>query len=168
VQWIPSATGYFIIKAEWAGNSTYTSVNNTVTLSVIPYENQYAFSVESNSTVSGLTFDTNSQTLSFSVSGENGTEGYARVTIAKDLVPDITQLKVRLDGVDYNYSAVSLDDSCLLAFTYNHSTHDVEVFLDINTVPEIPSLSVPALLMIITMLIAALLRRKPNTQSCHV
>jgi PKD repeat protein len=109
VLWIPSATGYFFLKAEWNGNTTHIASNGTVTLSVI-YQNTYAFSVESNSTVSGLAFNMTTQALSFSVSGETGTTGYAKITIAKALVPNITDLEVRIDDVEYSYSAVSLDD----------------------------------------------------------
>lgn len=160
VQWMPQATGYFTIRAEWAGNATHLASNDTVTLGVLPYQNTYAFSVESNSTVSGLTFDTSSQTLVFSVSGENGTEGYARVTIAKALVPDVTKLQVRLDGVDYSYSAVSLDDSWLLTFTYSHSTHQVEVLLNTNAVPEFPSTNILAVLMALATFAAVLVKKR--------
>ena len=160
VQWMPSATGYFTIEADWAGNATHLASNDTVSLSVLPYQNTYAFSVESNSTVSGLTFDTNSQTLSFSVSGESGTEGYARVTIAKALVPDITKLQVQLDGVNYSYFAVSLDDSWLLTFTYSHSAHRVEVYLVTNAVPEFPSILILPLFLIATLLAVIIYRRR--------
>jgi hypothetical protein len=160
VQWMPSATGYFTIEAEWAGNATHIASNGKLNLCVLPYESTYAFSVESNSTVSDLSFDTTSQRLSFSTSGENGTTGYARVTISKALVPDITRLKVRLDGIDYNYSAASLDDSWLLTFTYSHSTHQVQVYLDINAIPEYPSATMLAVLIISTALMAAALFKK--------
>jgi parallel beta-helix repeat protein len=160
VQWMPSATGYFTIEAEWAGNATHIASNSTVNLSVLPYQSSYAFSIESNSTISDLTFDTTSQRLSFSASGENGTTGYARVTIAKALVPDITRLKVRLDGIDYNYSAVSFDDSWLLTFTYNHSLHNVEVYLDMNAVPEIPKFLIFPIFMIATLLMIIIRKGK--------
>lgn len=164
VLWIPSATGCFFLKAEWNGNTTHLASNDTVSLSVLPYQNTYVFSVESNSTVSDLTFDTTSQRLSFTASGENGTTGYARVTIAKALVPDIARLKVRLDGIDYNYSAVSLDDSWLLTFTYNHSLHNVEVYLDINAVPEIPTFLVFPIFMIATLLMVVIWKGKVKSQ----
>jgi parallel beta-helix repeat protein len=164
IQWLPQATGYFTIKAEWAGNATHVASYSNVTLSVIPYQSTYAFSVESNSTVSGLTFDTASQKLSFSASGENGTTGYVRITIAKALVPDVTKLEVRLDGVEYNYSALSLDDSWLLVFTYNHSIHQIEVCLDPSAVPEFPSFIILPLFMIATLLATIVWRKKRVNQ----
>jgi parallel beta-helix repeat protein len=162
VQWMPQATGYFTIKAEWGGNATHIASNSTVNLSVLPYQSTYAFSVESNSTVTGLTFDTTSQKLSFSVSGPSGTTGYAKVTIAKALVLNITMLQVSLDDVEYSYSAVSLDDSWLLTFTYNHSIHQVNVYLDKSIIPEFPTFPVVLLFMATVLLLTcALTRRRP-------
>jgi len=134
VKWIPPATGYFTIKAEWTGNSTHFGANNTVSLSSIPYQNKYVFSVESNSTVSSLAFNSTNRMLSFMVSGPSGTKGYVKVTVAKTLVGDIADVKVYLDGSQLNYTVTSLDDSWLLYFTYLHSTHEVTISLsDIST-----------------------------------
>jgi parallel beta-helix repeat protein len=169
VQWMPQATGYFTILAEWAGNATHLASNSTVNLSVLPYQSTYAFSVESNSTVTGLTFDTNNQKLSFSVSGPNGTTGYAKVTIAKALVLNITMLQVSLDDVEYSYSAVSLDDSWLLTFTYNHSIHQVNVYLDKSIIPEFPTFPVLLLFMATVLLLtcAAARRKIPKRSALH-
>ena len=168
VLWIPSATGYFFLKSEWNGNTTHIASNGTVTLSVI-YQNTYAFSVESNSTVSGLVFNMTTQALSFSVSGETGTTGYAKITIAKALVSNITDLEVRIDGVEYSHSAASLDDSWLLTFTYNHSSHQVDVYLDRSTGREFPTFPVLLLLMLIVLLLtfAAARRKIPKRSPLH-
>lgn len=169
VQWMPQATGYFTILAEWTGNATHLASNSTVNLSVLPYQSTYAFSVESNSTVTGLAFDTTSQMLSFSVSGPNGTTGYAKVTIAKALVLNITMLQVSLDDVEYSYSAVSLDDSWLLTFMYNHSIHQVNVYLDRSVVPEFPTFPVLLLFMATVLLLtcAAARRKIPKRSTLH-
>jgi PKD repeat protein len=127
--WIPQVTGCFALRAGYAGNITHAESSSNVTLSIVPYQNQYLFSVESNSTVSDLTFDTTSRRLSFSVSGENGTVGCTRVTIAKKLIADIVTVKIRVDGVEYNYTVADADASWVLMFTYNHSVHQVEVDL---------------------------------------
>ena len=137
VKWIPPATGYFTIKAEWTGNSTHFGANNAVSLSSIPYQNKYVFSVESNSTVSSLAFNTTNRTLSFTVSGPSGTKGYVKVTVAKSLVENIADVKVYLDGNQLNYTVTSLDDSWLLHFTYLHSTHKVTISLSAISTPFI-------------------------------
>lgn len=168
ILWIPSATGCFFLKAEWNGNTTHIASNGTVTLSVI-YQNTYAFSVESNSTVSGLAFNMTTQALNFSVSGETGTTGYAKITIANALVSNITDLEVRIDGVEYSYSAVSLDDSWLLTFTYNHSIHQVNVYLDRSIIPEFPAFPVLLLFMATVLLLtcAAARRKIPKGSPLH-
>jgi PKD repeat protein len=158
--WVPSATGTFTIKAEWAGNSTDSGASRNVTLGCVPYKDQYVFSVESNSTISELVFNTTSMELSFTASGPSGTRGYTRVTVAKSLVANATNIKVYLDGNQLNYSIASTDDSWLLTFNYTHSTHKVAVDLNAATIPEIPSITLLLLLMLLTMLVAIIVGKR--------
>jgi parallel beta-helix repeat protein len=158
VQWVPTATGYFTIKVEWAGNATYSETSSTATLSSLAYKNQYVFSVESNSTISALAFNSTDQTLSFTASGPSGTRGYTRVTIAKSLVANATNIRVYLDGSQTQYSIASTDDSWLLTFNYTHSTHKVVVNLNINAIPEFPSLLVLLLFLITILIVIAICR----------
>jgi parallel beta-helix repeat protein len=159
-KWIPSATGYFVIKAEWSGNATYFGTKSNVSLSALPYQNQYVFSVESNSTVTGLAFNTTSWELGFSATGPSGTRGYVRVTVAKSLVANVTNIRVSLDGNESTYSVTSIDDSWLVTFDYMHSTHQVIVDLDVTKVPEFPSFFILPLLIMTTLLIVTAHRRK--------
>jgi PKD repeat protein len=160
VQWIPTATGYFTIKAEWAGNTTHSGTSNTITLSAIPYQNQYIFSVESNSTISALAFNTTNWELSFTASGPSGSRGYVKITVAKSLVFNITNIRVYLDGNESEYSITSLDNSWLLTFDYIHSTHQVVVDLDINIIPEFPPATILPLFMLVTLIATILLKKK--------
>jgi hypothetical protein len=162
--WIPSATGTFIIKADWTGNSTHSEAISNVTLGCVPYKNQYIFSVESNSTISALAFNTTSLELSFTASGPTGTRGYTKVTIAKSLVANATNMRVYLDGNQTQYSIASTDDSWLLAFNYTHSTHKVTVDLNYTAVSELPSFIILPLLMMITLLTATVSKRKRNAK----
>jgi outer membrane protein assembly factor BamB len=158
--WLPPATGNYIVRAVWTGNLTYPSAARTLHLSVTPYENQYVFTVESNSTISDLTFDSNSHRLSFVAYGENGTTGYTKVTIAKNLAPDITKLKVHLDKTEYEYTVMNMTDSWVLFFSYNHSIHQVEVDLGQTPIPEFPSVLIVALFMIGTILAVIAYKKK--------
>lgn len=158
--WMPSATGKYVVKAIWAGNSTYPRTNSTATLSSLPYNNQYVFSVESNSTISSLAFNTTDWSLSFTATGPSGTRGYAKITVAKSLVPDLANIAVYVDNNLTECSIASLDDSWLLTLSYTHSTHQVVVDLNTNLIPEFPSIMVLLLLMLLTMTICAILRRK--------
>jgi hypothetical protein len=110
------------------------------------------FTVESNSSVSQQGFDEADRSLSFSVSGPNGTRGYARVTVAKSLVTGPLNLRVFVDGVEKGFSTFPANDSWLLLFDYPHSVHRVVVDLYITVVPEFPELMVLPLLMVATLL----------------
>jgi parallel beta-helix repeat protein len=170
-EWITQATGYFIIKAEWSGNATHFMTSSEVALTTLPYENAYIFSVESNSTISNLTFDSNSSKLSFSVSGEKGTFGYAKVTIGKNLVANIADLKIQIDGNEYNYTLTDMNDSWVLLFNYTHSTHQVEVSLK-GTVPEFSPVSILFLFVLTAFLGLVIFRRraikKPPERTNHL
>ncbi len=140
--WTPAATGTFLVKAAYDGLYPYESSQKNVELSVLPYNNQYVFAVSSNSTVSSLAFNSQSNTLSFTVSGPSGTTGYVDMQVAKNLVPDIANLKVNLDDSKLIYTPTSTSDSYLFHFTYAHSTHTVTVNLGtVSTTNPTPSVS---------------------------
>lgn len=133
VEWLPSATGNYVINATFAGDLTYSSTSTIVNLVVAPYTSESTkevFSATSNSTVSNLAFNSTSGELSFSVSGERGTSGYVDVCIAKSLISDISTVKAYLDGKVINYEATQTDTAWILHFTYHHSTHTITINLD--------------------------------------
>jgi hypothetical protein len=129
IQWINSASGTFTLKTEWSGDGTYSGTSNSTSLSFLPYEGQRDFIVESNSSLTGLAFNSTSAELSFTVAGETGTKGYVKVNIAKGLVSNATDLKVTLDGNEVNYTLTQSDEFWTLSFEYSHSTHDVAVYI---------------------------------------
>jgi hypothetical protein len=96
--------------------------------SVNVYTNEIAFmrfEIISNSTISGLAFNSTSEVLEFTVSGPSGTTGFTNVTIAKTLMSSISMLKVYLDGNQINYTINDLTYAWLIHFTYHQSTHEV-------------------------------------------
>jgi len=114
--------------------SPTTSPTLTPAPTPIQVPGQSAFSVESNSTVSELFFNSTSSELSFTLSGEPDTAGYVKVTIAKSLVSSVQNVKVYLDGKQLNVAITEDEDSWLLSFTYMHSTHHVRISLAANAV----------------------------------
>lgn len=132
-QWVNSASGTFVLHVAWFGDSTHPSTGNSASLTFLPYQNQNVFVVESNSTVTSLAFNSTTSELSFTVSGPRGTTGYVKTTIAKTLLPNATDLKVYLDGKQLNYTLTSNGDSWFLTFTYSHSTHQVAVYLPMDS-----------------------------------
>lgn len=128
-QWMPQATDYFMIKAEWHGNATHYCTSNNVALATLPYESSYVFSVESNSTITALGFNSTSSELSFNASGPSGTTGYTKITLAKSLIGNVADIKVYVDQSQISYTSKSVDDSWELSFTYAHSTHEIRIGL---------------------------------------
>ena len=130
--WTPSVTGNYLIKAIYEGSDNYSETSLIVNLAVTSSEEDNVFSVSSNSTMSSLSFNSTNKELSFSVTGPSNTTGYANVYIAKSIVQDISSISIYLDGNKVDYSATPIDDSWLLHFTYQHSTHTVTINLGIS------------------------------------
>jgi hypothetical protein len=89
VDWTPPAGGNYVINATYWGSELYTATFKELNLLVTPATGnmtQTVFSVDSNSTVNNLAFDSYSNELSFSVAGETGTAGYVDACIGKNLV----------------------------------------------------------------------------------
>ncbi len=125
--WRPQATGYYLLKAAYAGDSDHTNVTKVVNFAVAPCQEQNVFSLTSNSTVTSLLFNSTSQELSFTVNGDQGTTGYVSIYVPKTLVSDPSTLKVYLDEAAVAYTAVDKGDSVMVTFTYHHSTHQVTI-----------------------------------------
>jgi hypothetical protein len=162
--WIPPATGYFTVKAEWAGNATHHGSNSSTTINSITFDGEYVFSVESNSTISELFFNSTDRTLSFNAQGASGTQGYAKIIVAKTLVTDLENMIVYLDGNQVEYSVQSNDDSWCLIINYAHSTHRIVVDLDVSIIPEFTSSII--LPLVITAIIAIIIckKKRPHKQ----
>jgi protocatechuate 3,4-dioxygenase beta subunit len=133
IQWLIQASGTFNLKAEWSGNQTFQGSKAATTLSFLPYQDNRVFFVESNSTVTGLTFDSGNNILGFNVTGPSGTKGTTKVTIAKTLTSNAEDFTVSLDGHQITYDVTSSNDYWVLTFTYNHSTHHINVNTALQT-----------------------------------
>jgi hypothetical protein len=129
------ATGNYLIKALWQGNNTFPQSTSTVSLAVIPNEEQSVFSVSSNSTISALSSNSESRELNFTVTGSSDTFGYADVYIAKTLLPNVNGVRAYLDGKTTEFTSSSLEDSYSLHFTYSHSSHSIVLMLGVSDFP---------------------------------
>lgn len=132
IQWINSASGTFTLKTEWTGDITHPRISNTTTLSFVPNQNQQVFLIESNITITSITFINETSLLSFNVTGQSGTIGFVKANIAKSLLANEESLQVYLDGNKINYSVYSEIDSWVFMFTYSHSTHKINIHLSQN------------------------------------
>jgi len=156
--WIPDELGYYTVIAEWNGTASYFGASSNVTLAFLPTIDQHVFTVESNSTVSEFNYNATNRNLSFTVNGSDGTGGYAKVTVAKNLAADIANLKVYLNSNEIEYSAAQTDDSWIITFDYLHSSHEVVIDLDITVIPEF-SFSCTLLLFMMAVSLAILLQK---------
>ncbi len=131
--WLLSVTGDYQLKAVFKGSEKYLATSNIVNFAIQPCSEQSVFSVDSNSTITNLAFNSTSQELCFGVSGDSGTTGYIEVYIPKSLVSDASNLKVYLDNNQIDYTSKSQSDFWLLYFSYNHSRHMVTISLSAAT-----------------------------------
>ena len=127
--WLPSATGSFVIKAEWKGDDTYSGASDAKNISVIRSLDTKLLFVESNSTLSSLSLNVSANEVTFEVSGPAGTSGYVKFLISKTLIADLTEFKVYMDGNETRFTATSTESLQVLYFEYNHSSHQVTIRL---------------------------------------
>ena len=133
IQWVNTATGIFTLMVQWQGNDTFFGTNNTVTLCSLPCQNQTVFFVESNSTISALTYNSTSYQLGFTATGGSGTSGYAQIAIARSLISNIDSTTVYLDDKQVPYATSCTSDTWLLKFSYTQSSDEFTVNLPVNS-----------------------------------
>jgi hypothetical protein len=115
--------------------------------------------VVSNSTVSGLIFDSTRGLLNFTVSGPTGTHGFFDATVAKSLLSG--QPIVLIDGVQTPASVSQDSNFWYVHVTYMHSQHHVTIGGS-NTVPEFPCVPLLVILLLLSMNILSRMERKDN------
>ncbi|MDR2203277.1 MAG: hypothetical protein LBE76_03050 [Nitrososphaerota archaeon] len=127
--WVSQTSGIFLIKAECAADVTYNSSVATVTVAIEPAKEgskeNTVFTMTSNSTISQLSFNSETSELGFTASGTTGTTGYVSVNIPQTLIKDISNLKVYLDGNEITFSSSQESDAWIITITYTHSTHTI-------------------------------------------
>ena len=129
VEWMPVTTGTYRVKAAWAGDSFLTLATVAINLVVVKANEEALFSITSNSTILGSTFNSTSRELSFAATGPDETMGYVNLFIPKTEIGNIAATIVYFDNSQMTYSTSQLDDSWLLHFEYPHSTHRIIIKL---------------------------------------
>lgn len=164
--WIPNATGNYLLNAKWEGNSTLHWMNATVSLALMPDSAGNVFSAASNSTISGLDYNSAAQTLSFNTNGTSSTTGYAHVCIPKTLVSDIQTIKVNIDGKPITFTSESQDDIWVISCVYTQSQHAFTIqipfvqTLNPATTPWIAFVIVIAVLIALVAIVVVIRRRR--------
>jgi parallel beta-helix repeat protein len=128
--------------------------------------NGTAYSVDtvSNSTITDLNFSAATKTLSFNVTGANGTAGFCRVTIPLLLMSG--RWTVTVNGTQLsapNLNITIYENYTYIYFTYHHSTETVKI-TSTTAIPELQPYMLLPLLTIITLLTAIVSKRKRNVK----
>lgn len=120
----------------------------------------YSVTVISNSTISdfvGPLWIEHPEVISwieFSVTGEQGTAGFCRISLPTALMNDTYQVSVNGTQVAYTLLSCSNSTHSFLYFTYHHSTQEVVI------IPEFPSFLIPPLFMTAPLLAVIVYKRK--------
>jgi parallel beta-helix repeat protein len=122
----------------------------------------YNVYIISNSTVSDFSFNPDEGALlRFDVEGEDGTTGFCRVTIPKDLLYTEGNWVVLVDGYPAAPTVNEDTDNSYLYFTYSHNTKIVEI-IGTTAIPEFPSWIILPLLITATLLIIICKQKLPK------
>lgn len=148
--------GYYEVKAAWAGNSTYPETSISVNLNVKGFGNLIT-EFSSNSTITGLNFNSTTRLLSFSAEGASGTKGYVKITLEKDPTFNPQNIVVLLDDHPIDFTTTSTSQSWVLEFVYSHSAHGVIVNFDAEPAAELPLSAIILLLVLLTTVIVVFL-----------
>jgi len=123
----------------------------------------YGIDTVSNSTITNLSFNATAKTLSFNVTGANGTMGFCRVAIPKAFMscanPD--EWTVTVNNQPVQRSIANDTSYTYIYFTYTHSTKTVQI-QSTNAVPEFQTLLILSLLMTMTLLAALGFKKRRN------
>ncbi len=160
VTWRPPENNKYQIRATWTGNTTYPQTCSNVILSTTPLGDLIT-GFSSNSTIANMNFNLTTQMLTFTASGPDGTIGYVNITLKKEPSFDPQNIIVLMDNQSIPYSISSPDNNTwLLEINYSHSTHNVLVSLNGNSViPEFPSVTIVPLIVFLATLAFILLKK---------
>jgi parallel beta-helix repeat protein len=124
------------------------------------YGTAYNVDVISNSTVSDFKFNVDRKSISFNVTGDNGTVGFCRVAIPKSLLWANDGWTIFVDNQPItDYTKFEYENYTYLYFTYTHSTKTVTI-KGTHVIPEYPSTTILTIFMLTTTVLVALTGNK--------
>lgn len=122
----------------------------------------YRMDVISDSTVLGVTFDSDSGQLTVGVSGPDGTTGTCDITVPKALISSTSDVSVYLDDQPIEFTRTQDETNYHLHMEYAHSEHDLVVSLTPRGAipPPTALVLVIALIVVMGVLCAYFIRKK--------
>ena len=119
---------------------------------------QYFVNCVSNSTVSDFYFNPlEGAFIRFTVTGDDGTAGFCRVTVPKGLLSSENGWNVVVNDEAVTPTISEDSSSIYLYFTYNHSAKTVEI-IGTDAIPEFPSWTILLILLLSVTTIAVIYR----------
>jgi len=125
--------------------------------SVTHQEEKHHVTTVCNSTISEFRFNDVAETISFNVSGEDGTLGFCRIGIPNIVILDLWQgnYTVLVDGEQPLATRNWTDGTyTYIYFTYQHSEHKVEI------ISEFPTWTPMLLILIVLMVVVGIYKRR--------
>ena len=117
--------------------------------------NDVNITIQSNSGISNFALDETQKRISFTVDGQNGTNGFTIIPISRVLQGPYS---VTLDGEvknDYTIADDKIAGALLMEIGYRHSSHDI-VITGTNVVPEFPFSAVGIIMIFVLGIVATL------------
>ncbi|MBN2335395.1 hypothetical protein JXL21_07515 [Candidatus Bathyarchaeota archaeon] len=137
VLWTPDTDGIKHVKLVYEGDEgQYVKpIEDTASAYFSTSVDELLF-VSSNSNIQFIVHTTGQKKISINVEGETGTEGSILIRIGKELMPDIDDLVIRIDGVTTSFTYRNEGHSWVITLEYVHSSHLIElVFLEPSPPP---------------------------------
>ncbi|MFX0010510.1 MAG: right-handed parallel beta-helix repeat-containing protein [Candidatus Hermodarchaeota archaeon] len=104
---------------------------------LIKDDSPYFIIVKSNSSDYGLRFNESRNEISFEIYGRAGTKGYCDVFFPKAML--LSPHSVSIDGLSINFILDEVQELIQIHFEYNHSYHEIKIFLESLSLPPIIS-----------------------------
>ena len=125
---------------------------------------QYFVDCISNSTVSDFHFNPlEGAFIRFTVTGENGTAGFCRVTVPKGMLYSETGWSVMVDVQPVTHNIWEDAENTYIYFTYDHSSKTVEI-AGTSVIPEFPSWTSILIILFAVLAVAVVYKRKLQHQ----
>ena len=127
---------------------------------------QYNVDIISNSTVSDFSFNPEGALIQFNVEGEDGTTGFCRVTIPKNLLSSNRKWIVLVNGQHVTPVVNETAEYSYIYFTYMHSQKTIEI-IGTNAIPEFPPTSILSIFLLATLLAGFVYRHPLKKEKPH-
>ena len=147
----PNNLGHYNVAS--GGPLNYVTINGASVSGGLHGEK--GVSIMTNSTITNLVVDEVVGRISFNASGPDGSLGYCNITIPHSVIAP--PFEVEIDGQPKNFETLWNNGThSNIYLEYQHSTHEIVI------IPELPSLLILSLFMVVPLLATVLHRRRLN------